>query len=260
MKYYLKVYTTLLKMNLHNLMAYRMNFINSVVATIAWCSFILISMILLTKNVQTLYGWKREELLLLSGSFNIIIGIFHFFFSPNFERFSRIIDHGELDGLLLKPIDSQFLVSSWHVRYPSFLRILAGVGFNLYILSIIHVPITVQNMLGFAVLTLFSLTILFSIWFLACTTMIWFPRLSNLVDFLFSFNGVGRYPQEMYKEANYFIFLFLLPMTLVLVVPTKALIYKVLFGDIALLSVMAVVLFFLSRRFWKYALKSYTSV
>jgi ABC-2 type transport system permease protein len=91
------------------------------------------------------------------------------------------------------------------------------------------------------------------------TFLIWHSKLSNLTDLLYEGHNVSKYPQEIYKGASEFIFFALFPLTLVVVIPAKALIHKLVFTDIIWPFFFAVVMFFIARKFWKFALRSYTS-
>ena len=259
MKHYLHIYKTLLKINLVALLTYRGNFVSSVFSSILWASFGLFIISLLTLRVPKVYGWDREELFMLMLGYNIIVGIFHSLFSRNFERFSQIIHHGELDGLLLKPVDSQFLLSFWLFNYASLSRVVIGViGFYVLFSQKQMYPTFFDTVL-FIILGSIAILLLYSIWYSITTLMIWFTRLSNLVDFLYHMNGTTRFPQEMYKNGNLIIFFLIFPLTLIITTPIKALLQKATMIDILLLFFCALLLFSFSRFFWKFALRFYTS-
>jgi ABC-2 type transport system permease protein len=63
----------------------------------------------------------------------------------------------------------------------------------------------------------------------------------------------------MYKGASIFLFFALFPLTLVVVTPIKVLLQKASVNDIVWLVVCAISLFIISRKFWQFALRSYTS-
>ena len=128
-----------------------------------------------------------------------------------------------------------------------------------YMLVKMQISITLINILGFCALAFFGIAILYSIWFIVCTLIIWFPRLSNLVDLLYNLNGLARFPPEMIYGLKNFFLLFLIPFTLTIALPTKVLFNRVLNGEIILLTAISFVLFWLSRKFWKFALRYYTS-
>src|SRR3990170_3576317 len=208
---YIRIYQTLLHLNISALTAYRANFTTNVTSSITWALFSIFSIVLLTARTSEVFGWRREEILFLTAAYSILIGIFHMVFSKNFERFSRLVYYGQLDGILLKPVDSQFLVSFWLVNYASLFRIIFGVGFAAYLIHQYHIPVSPVSVVGFIVLVGVGLLLLYSVWFLVASLTIWYPRLSNIVQFMYSVSGMMRYPQEMYRQFAWYIFLFLLP-------------------------------------------------
>lgn len=259
MRKYLRVYKTLLKLNLSVMMAYRAYFYNGLFSSLLWGIFSIASIMLLTHNAKVVYGWKQDELFLLTGAYSIVVGFFHMIFSRNFDRFSTIIDRGQLDFVLIKPIDSQFLMSFWLTGFTSIFRVILGIVYIFYILSINHISVGVINILSFFILMILGVGILYSLWYIAATIMIWHPRLSNIIEFMFSFNNVTRYPPEMFYSLKNFAVFFLLPFTFVVATPTKVLLHKALLGDLAGLVGFSIFLLLISRWFWKFALKYYTS-
>lgn len=219
----------------------------------------IVSIALLTSKTKSVNGWSRDELMVMSGAYSIVITTFHILFSRNFERFSKIINKGELDLILLKPIDSQFLVSFWLFHFPNLGRLLMGILFVIYMVSKMHIAVTLINVLGFVALMSFSVTLLYALWFIVSTLTIWFTTLTNLSDLLYNLTSFSRFPREVYQELKEYIFLFLLPISLVIATPVKGLLSKALSGDVWLLLGFSIGLFLLSRAFWKFALRFYTS-
>lgn len=246
-------------MNFALIVAYRMSFINSVISTIGWGFFQIIWIYMLTYRTKSVFGWSRNELIILAICYVIIVAVFHLLFSRNFERLSRIIDRGRLDTILLKPVDPQFLISVWIIHYANIFRIAMGCFFLFYLINNSHITVSTLNVIGFFVLIVFGLVLLYSLWFIFSTLLIWFPQLTNLVDFLFTINGMSRYPTEMIKTLPFYLLPVLIPFTITIVTPTKALLGKVLTGDIVNLILITLALFYFSRVFWKFALRYYTS-
>lgn len=259
MKKYLHLYLTLMKLNFSTLFAYRANFINSVISSIGWGIVSLLSMFILTAKTSTIYGWNRNELLLLTGVYSISIGIFHTIFSRNFDKFATIIHRGELDSVLLKPIDSQFLVSFTYFNFLGIARTVIGVVFSYTILLIMQIEISVSLGIYFFIFLAFGILLMYTVWFGVIVTTMWASNLDNLKDFLYQFNNLGRYPSDMlYKTNNIFLFL-LVPLTYVASIPVKQLLNKVNSSEVIVMIVVCGILFFASRKFWHYALRFYTS-
>lgn len=259
MKRYMKVLWIIIKINSSTMLAYRANFYNSALITVGWGVISIVSIVLLTSKTPHVYGWTRQELYLLTGIYSIIIGIFHMFFSSSFERFARTISIGELDSYLLQPLDIQFFLSIKTFRPLTFLRICIGTAFTVYMLQVMH---TVINLLlvSFFILFIFcGVILLYAIWFLIITLTIWYPTLTNLVDFLYQISNLGRYPPSLILYTKNIIVFLLIPLTLVASVPARFVLGKVSALEIVGLVGVTLGLFIVSRLFWQFALKHYTS-
>lgn len=259
MKRYIKIYSTLLRLNFISLVTYRGNLINSMIASLVWGFFSLYSIVLLTSKTQAVFGWKREELLLLNGLYGIIVGTFHMFFSFNMQRFSRIVHYGDLDMILTKPVDSQFLVSLWQISYATIFRILLAVGYSWYLMKMLHLVLHWSQIIGFILFAFVGLMTLYSVWFTVITLTIWFTNLSNLTDFMFTLTGLARYPQELSSQFVSYIFFIVLPLTVIVTTPAKILLSKLQVSDGFFVVLLSMFIFVISRRFWKFALRYYGS-
>ena len=259
MKRYFNLYKIFLRFSFLNFTVFRANFINSMVSTVGWGVFQFAWINLLTIRTQSAFGWNKHELVILAILYIIIIGVFHFLFSRNFERFSRIIDRGELDFILLKPVDSQFMITNFMQGYPNLIRIGLGIILLVFYLHINNISISFVGLLGFLVFIVFGIMLLYSLWLSYCTLLIWFPQLTNILDFLYTINGMSRYPLEMMREVKSFLLLFIFPFSIAIATPAKVLVRGTLDGDVYWLIFLSVILFFTSRTFWNYALRFYTS-
>lgn len=259
MKKYLKVYLALLRINLISLVVYRMNFVNSIISSLMWGVFSVSVILIITSRADVLFGWKRNEIILLAAVYSLIVATFHIFFARSFERLTRIIYFGTFDFELVKPLDSQFSISFWHVNYAAISRIIMGLGLIFYFVWVLGYSITIYNVSLFIFLIFFGVLTLYCIWFTVSTLLIKFPEISNVLELLYSMNGITRFPPEMFKTISPFIFLILLPFMFVAASPFKVLVGKADLSDTVILVSICVVMLIASRIFWKRTLRSYTS-
>lgn len=248
-----------IRMSFMTLLAYRANFINSLLSTLLWGCFLFVSMFLLTSQSPISYGFKQLELMLVVSVYSIIIGIFHTVFSSNFEKLSRKIRYGELDSLLMKPVDSQFFVSVGWVNITSVLRIVIGIVVSMYIIHLTGLTISLATLIVFIVLVSIGLVILYSLWMIVVTCLIWAPRASNLVQLMYSITGFSRFPKAMYQQFGFGFFLLFLPLSLVIFPSVNQLLQKLEPSDVGLAFFVALALLFMSRKFWNFSLRYYTS-
>ncbi len=247
-------------MNVAHMLAYRVSAINGALASTGWGVFQLAWIFMLTDRVHHVYGWSRDELVLLAMGYVLVIGIFHLFFSRGFEDFSYVVNRGGLDAYLLRPIDTQFFVSTLRIRITNLVRITLGLGSMIWWIQYRQLPVTLEGVCMFLLLALVGIVVIFSFWFFFSSLLIWYPNLNNLSDFLYTFNGFARYPVEMILRTGNLLLYLLIPLMLVVAVPVKVLLGEINAGYIIILCVSAMILFILSRMFWKFALRSYTSV
>lgn len=259
MKKYIRVYKKLLELNLKIILEYRANFIFGSINTISWSVLNIVQIHLLTIGVKSIYGWSRNELILLTVILNVLTGLFHLFFSRNFDRFSELVHFGLLDNVLSKPLDSQFLITLWHIRFHNLFRTIIISIYGYILMKSMNYTISINIIFIFIILLLLGLILMYSIWMLFSTLIIWFTNLTNLVDLLYFTNQLSRYPREMYLNVGNHLLLTILPFTFIAIPSTKALAGKIIAGEIGGLFIFSLSFFFVSRFFWKYALRYYTS-
>lgn len=259
MKRYLRVYRQFFLMNVSRLLIYRSNFINNLLSSSVWAVFAFITIILLTGKTQTIGGWNRSELMLLTAIYSILIGLFHTFLTRNFERMPIVINKGLLDSVLLMPIDAQFVLTTRLMNFTSLIRVVAGLVFVAIILTSGHISINVIGIIGVLMLLLVGLLLLYTIWFLVLTFVIYNPQLSNLVDLMFTVSSFGKYPRGMFQVLPREFFLAILPLTFVSVPSVQMLLGRMTPFEYVGLFGYCTVLFVVTRVFWLYSLRHYTS-
>lgn len=259
MKQYIRVYKQLFSMNLSVLTAHRAAFINSIVGGTIWGVFSFIVMILLTYNVKEIFTWTKQDILILSGILGIILGIFNVLFQGSFDSFPNLVNKGKLDAFLLKPIDAQFLTSTYSIRVISGSRALVGFIFLIYLSQAYHFSFSIGGILVSIPLIIIGLALYYAIWAIITTLTIWFTRADNIVEMLHNLQGIMRLPPVVFREVNIIVFLFVLPLVIIASAPVGLVLGRANISGILLLVVLAGIFVFLSRKFWLFALRSYTS-
>ncbi len=257
MKRYIKIYTKLLRLNIAVLFAFRTTFFNNILSSTLWSVFPILTTFLLTSKSKHFYAWTSNDLYLLTAYFTFFLGLFYTLFGKSFKRFSRMSEFGQLDAILLKPVDSQFMISFWHINFTNLARMFLGIGMLYYFSQQMHLALGLEIIANVIVFTIASTVLLYSIWFSILTLTVWFAQLSNLRDLLITLNMVTRYPPEMFQ--NVVLFIVFLPLMVIMVTPTKLLLQTASLNDLLILVSLSVCSLVFSRYFWKFALRYYTS-
>lgn len=236
---------------------YRVNFLIASLTSLGSLAGSLFSLSLFYQTGYTFEGWSWEEALIVLGVFTLLQGCSTTFLAPNLNQIVKQVQQGTLDFVLLKPISSQFwlstrTVSPWGVPDLIFGLILIG-----YAGSQLGVPL--QAYLLSAIPIGFGLLSLYSLWFMLGATSIWFVKIYNVTEVLRGLLEAGRFPMAAYPIAYRFFFTFIVPVAFFTTVPAETMLARVNLGWIWGSGVLAIALLVVSRSFWKFALRFYTS-
>jgi ABC-2 type transport system permease protein len=215
-------------------MTFRTNFFLQCVSSIGWTlmnvGFYLI-IFQYTKTIGEGSGWDREKFFLFIATTWFINSLVQAFFMPNAEEFSELIRTGGLDFALLKPIDTQFLVSFRKVDWSALSNFIAGLIIaivSLHELGTREVNPMIPSPIAMVLYVIFigcGVAIMYSLMICLSATSIWLGRNQTLYNFWFYITNFSRYPMEMYNRGwgrpLYGLFTFVVPVLLVVNVPAR---------------------------------------
>ena len=234
---YLKVFGIFARNSLVRDMTFRTNFVLQCISSLGWTAMnVGFYMILFqyTSSIGEDSGWDQEKFFLFIATTWFINSIVQTFFMPNAEEFSELIRTGGLDFVLLKPIDTQFLISFQRINWSSLSNFFAGfliAGVSLYRLAFRPVDPMIPSFLSCLLYVVFvacGVVIMYSVMICLSATSIWLGRNQTLYNFWFYITNFSRYPMEMYKQgaggtALYGFFTFVVPVLVVVNVPARLL-------------------------------------
>lgn len=265
--HYFRVWFTFFRNSLVREMTFRGNFLIEIVTRMFWFVAQLVLFDIIYRHVPLIQDWNRYEYFAFMATGMLINAMVEAFFMPNCANFSELIRTGDLDFALLKPIDTQFLISFEKVNFAMFNQILLATGLLYYSLSHLPVTITPGRVLVYVLLLLVGVTFFYSLMIALASTSIWFGRNTGLYDFWFYITVFARYPQNVYRQSwggefLWFGFSFIVPILLVVTVPSRVLLQKVLEPNWIVLFVcpmMTFVTLAVSRRIFNWSLSNYRS-
>ena len=191
------------------------------------------------------------------GIFTLLQGASATLLTPNLNRIVNHVQDGTLDFVLLKPVSSQFWLSTRTVSPWGLTDVLFGLILIGYAGTRLALPLS-GYVLGLLPLV-FGLVSLYSLWFMLGATSIWFVKVYNVTEVLRGLLDAGRFPIVAYPAAYRVFFTFVVPVAFLTTVPAQTILGRTdatwLLGS----GGLAVVLFLASRGFWRFALRFYTS-
>ncbi len=236
---------------------YRLNFVFAAISSLGGLIGSLFGLSLFYRNSYQFAGWNWEQSLLLVGIFTLLEGIATTFLAGSLGKIYKHVEQGTLDFILLKPVSSQFWLSTHSLSIWGIPNILFGLSVVLYAGSKLGLgPI---NYLAGILPIASAIMILYSIWFMMSATSIWFTKIYNLTEVLKGLLEAGRFPLAAYPSAYQFFFTFIIPIGFITTVPAEAILNRISSETSIISLLIASLLFIISSRFWIFALKFYTS-
>ncbi|HEY9598561.1 MAG TPA: ABC transporter permease [Cyanophyceae cyanobacterium] len=257
MKRYLQVLQLFWSTAIAAELEYRLNFLIASLSSLGNLAGSLFGLSLFYQNGYTFQGWSWEEALIILGIFTLLQGFSATFLVPNLNRIVDQVQQGTLDFVLLKPISSQFWLSSrsispWGLPDVLFGGILIGYAGT-------HLSLGWSNYLLSCVPLLFGLFSLYSLWFMLGAMSIWFVKIYNVTEVLRGLLEAGRYPMVAYPVAYRFFFTFIVPVAFLTTIPAEAMLGRSQVIWIVGSGALGLGLLFASSLFWRFALRFYTS-
>lgn len=264
---YLRVWLMFFRNSLVRSMMFRGHFLIEILTQTFWIAAQLILFEIIYGRVNQIQDWSQYEYFAFMATGMLINGLVEAFFMPNCANFSELIRTGNLDFALLKPIDTQFLISFESVDFAMINQVVISVGILLFSLWKLGVAITLGHVVMYLLLIGVGVTFFYSLMIALASTSIWMGRNQSLYEFWFYLTVFARYPQNFYRQALggeilWFAFSFVIPILLVVTVPARVLLEKALEPNAIVLvvaPVLTVLFLLISRWIFTWSLSHYRS-
>jgi ABC-2 type transport system permease protein len=262
---YLRLIRSLGMYTLNRELAFRGNFLVKVSVEVIWLGILLAFYRVVFARTSTIAGWNEPQYMFFVGCFFALNGLIEMLFLENCNEFAELVRTGDLDGLLLKPIDEQFLITCRRVDWGTAPNVLMGaavMGIALWNMGWHFDPVKVA---AFLVTFACGTAIAYGFMLMLTSLSVWMVRNQSLMEMWWLFSSLARYPKEIFQGPSWaaplgVFFTFCVPILVVVYVPSTIMVRLLVDWWLVGFTVAAtVLLLWLSRRFFHYALRSYRS-
>lgn len=257
-KKYLGLYQAFFKASLVADLEYRLNFVFLVIAEFVWYSTQLILFEVLYRHTDIIGNWNLAQMRVFIFLVLFVDSIYMILWDPSFSSFTDNVRKGSLDLLLMKPINSMFMLSSQRIsvsHLPCFF--ITGAGF---IWALAQLPdFNWLRLFWLVILIPSGLSVIFCGRFALNSTSIIFTRADFLQYIWYSLFRLGLRPDAIYSGFVRIILIFVLPFAMVASIPARMLLEPPSYWMLAWGVVLPFVLFYLLRKYWAYCLRFYSS-
>lgn len=255
-------------------LTFRTNFLVKISVELLWLAILIIFYRTVFAQTTVVANWQQWQFLFFLGCYFALEGLIETLFLENCVEFADLVRSGDLDFILLKPIDEQFLVTCRQIDWSTaanFLLGMAVMGIALFQgISLEEIPMpSPVEVVWFGVLFLCGLAMAYSFLLILTSLSVWLIRNQNIMEMWWLFTSLMRYPRQVLTQTAWFypigwFFSFVVPVLLVVSVPAEVMAKPLKADNVEPLTVAVALsgtglLLFVSRWFFWYALRRYRS-
>ncbi len=257
-KKYLRLWWSFFKASFIADLEFRANFLIRLATDIFWYIAQVLVFEALYQHTERIGSWNLEQTRVFLGIVFVVDGLYMILFSENLDRMSERVRRGEMDLLLAKPVNSQFMLSTQKVGTVMLGNLCVGASYFIWALMR-YSQLEPLRLLWLIFLIPSGLLFFYCVRFMFATMTIIFTKAENLQHLWYQVYRLGLRPDSIYSPWLKFVLLTVLPVGLISSLPARAVLdapqvwlfaYAVLFSFFVL---------YLSHRFWIFCLRHYTS-
>lgn len=256
---YLALFRSFFRASMIADLEYRLNYVMKIWTDILWYTAQLSVFEILFRHTQAISGWTIDTTRVFMGVLFVMDAFWMLLFSENLDRLSDKVRKGDLDLLLSKPVNSQFMMSMQKVNTAYMTNILVTSGYLIWALTQLPNGFVWPRLLLMFILIPCSLTTIYSIRFMFSATALIFQRAENITYIWFQLYRLGMRPDSVYPPWLRYLILSIIPLGFLASVPSRLILET---PDLLLLGaaiLVAAIALMVAKRFWRYALTKYSS-
>jgi len=255
---YWDVFITTLKNNFVKEFIYRANTFAMTFADIIWVFVEFAFFEVIYSNIGSINGWSREQCFFFLGIFISSDALFTTLFQRSFWDFPFLINRGDLDVLLTKPVHAVFLATTKDINFTQVVNLILGVW-------IIH---HYGNSAGFhggiawfavAFWVVVGLLTQFLMRFISVVCAFWLERGITVSQLYYQLYSLANKPEGLYPVAIRYVIKTALPFAFMGSIPARALMGKLSIGEYFLVLIVLIAYVLFASSLWKRGLKRYQS-
>lgn len=237
---------------------YRFNIAARFFTDIIWYIAQLSVFEVLFRHTNSMNGWSIDETRVFMGVLFVTDAIYMLLFSENLDRMGEKIRRGDLDLLLVKPVNSQWMLSFQKVSIAYVGNAIFSMAWLIWALLQIWNQ-SLSSLLWLIATVPMSLAIVYTIRFVTAAAALFLTKADAVNYIWYQLYRLGTRPDSFYPEILRYIVLSAFPIAFLASVPAQVILGKT--GPEVLLwgYILGAVFIFGSTQFWKRGLQSYGS-
>jgi ABC-2 type transport system permease protein len=241
-------------------MEYKAHFLTNVLVEIVWTFVTLFVFEAIFTQTTSLGGWSKGEVIFLYGFYRLVSAFYYIFFRSNIDRLSYLVNSGEFDLFLTKPISILFHSTTRVTALQNFSQVILGVIILVVYGSQLAISLTPIFLVMLLLMIVSAILMRLSLGVIIMLPVFKLQKLENIAQLQYTFfSSMAKYPRSAFPMLFQGFFSIVIPVLFVAAIPIEVLLGKstILMAGVVLL--MALFWFMLMRYLFGITIRQYTS-
>lgn len=204
-------------------------------------------------------GWDRSQMMIFVAGFLMIDALNMTLFADNLSNISFLVNRGDLDYYLIRPVSSLFFLSLQNFSASSFVNLLMAGGLLTAALLSCSSPITIPSLLLFLLLLLNGTFLRYLVRMFTIIPVFWLHSNRGLEMMFYHLIRFMERPDAIYTGAIRVVLTTVLPFSLMISFPARLLINGFDLRLVVHIAAVTAALLMMVVYFWKRGLRAYSS-
>jgi len=256
---YIRLYWNFIKFSLTRAMFFRMDFCFRIVMDTLFYAVQMAFFLVIFRHTNAMGGWTLDQTLIFACSFFVIDALHMTMFSNNMWWLPNIVNKGDLDYYLVRPVSSLFFVTLRDFAANSFINLVIATSLLVAVMVRYDGPLEPMNVFLFFATLFWGSLIYAGLHICFLIPVFWLHSNRGLGELFYQTEKIAAKPDQVFTGWMRRTILTILPFALVASFPTHIL-FEGLSLKVAMhFVVVSVTLFAFVVWFWQRGLRSYTS-
>ena len=256
---YLYIWKAFFRNTLSRDMEFKLNFIFEIFIDAIYYFSLFFFFKIIFQFTQSLGEFNQDAVIIFLITLYISDSLYVFFLGGNVFNINTAVKQGDLDFILLKPINSQFFISC---RYVNSYAIISMIILSVFITKLTysyHNNFILIDFIYFIISLILGMLIFYSFEFIIACLAFWFRNFSYAGWLAGELTKYSRRPDSIYKNFFRKTLFTVFPMAMISSVPARFLIFGANIKLLCLQIVVALSFLWITTIIWKKGLMKYES-
>ncbi len=259
LKRYVRLFAYFVAFSFSRSFEFRFDFYMRIIMDVVYYAVAIGFFKILYLHTPMLGGWTESQTMIFVAAYCIVDAINMTLFSNNMWFFPMLVNRGDLDYYLVRPVSSLFFVSLRDFAANSFVNLLITFGILAWALHQYPTPVPPLKVALFLLLILNGSFLFYCMNLLANIPVFFTHSSSGFGHMIWSLSKLGERPDRIFRGWVRRVVTLILPFSLIASFPTRLLIEELDWGILLHITLVTALFFGIVLFCWRLALRNYSS-